>query len=231
MNNRFFCILMIMIFGLTATPISSAQSTEPIGVEQEPAAKFFTDMPISVLEFINKSRRLDMLDYYATDSIHKVPNGMEGFSYLEKVTPNYLKAQITPQSSLEISVIPIKGDTIYQCIYTISTQDQANDSEIKFYTQDYTQLATSKYIKLPELRNFINLDSAKKDERKDIERKIEELLPFTTVALSTDPVSHKLKAQLTSSQLCPQFEYDKISKYIRPTITYDWTGSKYSQAK
>lgn len=223
--RRFFCILLsLSIFMPVAAPVS-AQSAEPA---MGPAAKFFTDMPLSVMEFINKNRRLDMLDYYAADSIHRVPNGMEGFSFLEKVTPDYLKAQITPQSAMEICVLPIKNDTIYQCIYTLSTQDQANDSEIKFYDGDYTPLETSKYIRLPELKDFIDLSSVAKNERKDILQKIEGLLPFTTITFATDPANKSLNAHLTSDQLCPPSEFDKIRKYIIPSITYKWSGSKYN---
>lgn len=222
---RFFCILLTLgIFTSIAAPMS-AQSVE---LDMGPAAKFFTDMPLSVMEFINKNRRLDMLDYYAADSIHRVPNGMEGFSFLEKVTPDYLKAQITPQSTMEICVLPIKNDTIYQCIYTLSTQDQANDSEIKFYTSDYTPLETSKYIRLPQLKDFINQSSMAKNERKDIMQRIEGLLPFTTITFASNPANKSLNAQLTSEQLCPPAEFDRIRKYITPSITYNWTGTKYN---
>ena len=45
------------------------------------ASEAFSSLPVSVLDLLDNSRRLDMLDYYAVDSIVKVPNTMEGVSY------------------------------------------------------------------------------------------------------------------------------------------------------
>lgn len=193
-----------------------------------PAAKFFANMPLSVLELINKNRRLDMLDYYAADSIYRAPNGMEGFSYLETVSPDYLKLSLTPVSELTVSVFPVGNDTIYQCIYTLGSDTQAHDSEIKFYDGNYNQLPTKKLLPLPELSDFYDIPTKNK---KEIIAKIEGIIPFPTITYTFRPETSELSAKLTSGEMIGAYEYNTISKYIKPELIYKWNGKKYQLQK
>ena len=221
--NYKFMMLMVAVLSSTSLHFTTYAKETELG----PAAKFFTDMPLEVMELINRSHRLDMLDYYAADSIAEVPNGMEGFSRLIKVTPDYLKVQITPESTMSISVIPAKPDTIYQCIYSIGKEGIANDSELRFYTSDFVQLPTQKLIQAPVLTDFINIHTIPGKERKEITRQLESMIPFTSITYETDSGSPVVTAHLTSHALIKSPETDKYMQYLKPTINFIWTGKKY----
>ena len=193
-----------------------------------PAAKFFTGMPLSVMEMISRSKRMDMLDYYEADSIYHAPNGMEGFSYLEKVTPTYLKLSLTPVSTMSVAVLPLKNDTVYQCIYTLGSDTQAHDSEIKFYDKNYRDLDVKKYIALPGLDSFFNISSK---EKKENISKIEQSIPFPTITYSFDPETYVLTARLTTEELIGKEEYNKISGLLKAKISYIWNGKRYELQK
>ncbi len=214
---------LTFILGSFLTPVTRAES-----ISYGPAARFFVDMPLSVLELINRSNRMDMLDYYAADSIYHAPNGMEGFSYLEKVTPVYVKLSLTPVSTMSVSVLPLKKDTIYQCIYTLGSDTQAHDSEIKLYDRNYHELPVNKFITLPELNDFFNIPSKGKKEKISL---IEQIIPFPTVTYTFDPDSYVLTARLTSEEIIGKDEYEKISYLLKPEIKYIWNGKRYELQK
>lgn len=223
-KSKYILTLLVVSLFSTALPDKAIAEEPDFG----PAAKFFTDMPLSVMELINRNRRMDMLDYFAADSIYKAPNGMQGFSYLEKVEPNYLKVSLTPVSTLSIMVFPMKTDTIYQCIYTLGSDTQAHDSELKFYDGSYNQLPNKKYIRLPELTDFYNLPSK---DKKGVIADITQTIPFPTITYTFNPENRELSAKLTSGEIVGSYEYAKISKYLKPELIYTWNGKQYQLQK
>lgn len=222
-TRHIFVLLAFLLTGSAFIPCVSAEEASP-----GPAAKFFTDMPLSVMEMISRSKRMDMLDYYEADSIYHAPNGMEGFSYLEKVTPTYLKLSLTPVSTMSVAVLPLKNDTIYQCIYTLGSDTQAHDSEIKFYDKNYNDLNTKIYIALPGLKSFVDASSKKK--KGDIAM-IEQAIPFPTITYSFDPETSILTARLTSEELIGKEGYNKVSGFLKTEICYIWNGKRYELQK
>lgn len=190
------------------------------------ASQVFTELPISVLDLVDRSRRLDMLDYYAADSIAKVPNAMEGLSYLEQVTPDYLRVSLTPVSTLTIKLLPLKkGGEVVMTAYTIGDADQAYDTDLRFYDTQYRELKQEKFIKLASLSEFF--DCRDKQTRALVSR----LVPFPTVRYLPDADGLGLTAELTVGQFMSAEDYDSIKPYLRPPLRYRWTGSKFDLEK
>lgn len=185
------------------------------------ASKVFADMPISVLDLVDKSRRLDMLDYYAVDSIAKVPNVMEGLSYLDTVTPSYLKVVLTPVTTLGIKLLPSKKGDIILTAYTIGDKDQAYDTDLRFFDSSYKELNRDKMIKLATLKDFFDCPD------KQTYRLVAELVPFPTVRYESSADSGQITAELTVGQFMSADDYAKISKYLRGKLHYKWNGSKF----
>lgn len=185
------------------------------------ASKVFADMPISVLDLVDKSRRLDMLDYYAVDSIARVPNAMEGLSYLDTVTPSYLKVVLTPVTTLGIKLLPSKKGDIILTAYTIGDKDQAYDTDLRFFDSSYKELNRDKLIKLATLKDFFDCPD------KQTYRLVAELVPFPTVRYEPSVDSLQITAELTVGQFMSADDYAKISKYLRGNLLYKWNGSKF----
>lgn len=190
------------------------------------ASEAFADMPLSVMDMVDKSRRLDMLDYYSVDSIAKVPNTMEGVSYLEKVTPDYLKVCLTPVSTMTIKILPSKKGDIVMVAYTVGGNDQAYDTDLKFFDTSFNELKRDKYIKEIALDQFFNFpDKAAKQE-------INEAIPFPTVMYSPDVEGTGMTAELTVGKFLSLDGRKLLKKYIKPTgLRYRWDGSKFNLEK
>lgn len=189
------------------------------------ASDVFVSMPISVLDLLDRSRRLDMLDYYAADSIAKVPNAMEGVSFLDKVTPDYLKANLTPVTTIAIKVLPSKSGDMVMTAYTIGDKDQAYDTDLRFFNSTYQELKRDKYIKIATLDDFFDYPD------KDAKKLVAELVPFPTVRYEPDPTGTGMTAQLTVGQFMSADDYARIKSFMRPQLHYRWNGSKFNLEK
>ena len=161
------CILVILM----VSALSANMRAEIVAHDTITASEAFVELPISVLDLIDKSRRMDMLDYYAADSIAKIPNVMEGLSFLDKVTRDYVKANLTPVSTITVKVLPLKRGEVVMTAYTIGDKDQAYDTELRFYDSNYTELKTAKFIKPATLDDFFDYPD------KESKKRVAELVP------------------------------------------------------
>lgn len=166
-----------------------------------------------------------MLDYYAADSIAKIPNVMEGLSFLDKVTRDYVKANLTPVSTITVKVLPLKRGEVVMTAYTIGDKDQAYDTELRFYDSNYTELKTAKFIKPATLDDFFDYPD------KESKKRVAELVPFPTVRYEPDVNGTGMSAELTVGQFMSADDYASIKPLLKPRLHYKWTGSKFNLEK
>ncbi|MDE6340491.1 MAG: DUF3256 family protein [Muribaculaceae bacterium] len=190
------------------------------------ASEAFSSLPVSVMDLIDKSRRLDMLDYYAVDSIVKVPNTMEGVSYLEKVTPDYLKVCLTPVSTMAIKILPSKKGEIIMVAYTVGNKDQAYDTDLRFFDTSFNELKRDRFIQEASLDSFFTYPDKK------ARQEVAAAIPFPTVRYIPDEQGADIKAELTVGQFLSLDDKKIISKYLKPTgVRYKWNGTKFNLEK
>ena len=170
------------------------------------ASRVFADLPISVLDLVDRSRRLDMLDYYAADSIAKIPNAMEGLSYLDTVTPDYLKVVLTPVTTLGVKVLPGKKGDVILTAYTIGDKDQAYDTDLRFYDSSYQEIDRKKFMKLATLDDFFDYPD------KAVKELVARLVPFPTVLYEPEAGGSGMSAQLTVGQFMSADDYARIKQ-------------------
>lgn len=215
--------LLTLLLTISCVLSSAAEAPAP---KKLTASEVFADMPISVTDMMDKSRRLDMLDYYAADSIAKVPNTMEGVSYLEKVTPEYLKVCLTPVSVMTIKILPYKKGEVIMVAYTVGNKDQAYDTDLRFYDTSFNELARDKFIKEPELLDFFVYQD------KSVGKELTESIPFPTVRYIPDESGPGMRAELTVGQYLSKDDHKLVSRYLKPgALRYKWTGTKFNLEK
>lgn len=191
------------------------------------ASDVFVNLPLKTLEIIDRSRRLDMLDYYAADSIYKAPNGMEGYSELVKVTPDFLEVQITPVTEMQILILPKirEKEAAAVVLYTINGEGQAADTDVSFFDTSLKELPRKKYLEYPEILDFFDVPD------KETRDRIEELVPFPTIEFRAVPGSTDLTATLTVGEFMGRENYDFIKKYMKKELIFRYDGKKYKLNK
>ena len=192
------------------------------------AAGAFADLPGLAIELLPRSTRLDMLDYYAADSIYSAPNAMEGLSRLRSVTPDFLEVELTSVSTLQIKILPDrKHGQMVMTIYTIGGEKGGADSEVRFYDQNLNELESRRYLKLPELKDYFDIPKGSATDMKEIR----EMLPFYTTVFSASPGSDLLESRLTIGDYVDMYDYNILKLFMKQDVSYRWTGSGFKLNK
>ena len=185
-------------------------------------------MPARTLDLLSTTMRLDMLTYYAADSIYKVPNTMEGLSYLNPpVTDSYLQVQVTPVTRFTVRMLPGKKGPVVATSYTVGDSLQATDSELCFFDAKMKELNRDKIIKLLSTKDFIKHEGVDRKVRNEVMT----MIPFPTIEYTFDPESTDLKARLTVGEFLGKETNERIAPYLIRERVLRWDGSKYKLVK
>lgn len=198
----------------------SAQKKQGEGHEGLNMKDVFANLHTPGLETIRKSARLDLTDYWAADSIHKVVTVSGGAAWLEAFTNDYLRVRVSPVSVVELRILPSGKHKIVGCVYTVGDSVQAKDSEINFYDASLRPLDKKKYFKAPELREFFNIPKGEEN----IFSEIREDVPFPTVAYTFSPDNTTLTARLTIEDYVSPDCLPLLRKYLQKDIVAQWKG-------
>lgn len=217
LRNIFTSIVMLM----TSAIGLAAEKPDTISLRRA-----FIDFPAPALDLLTKSMRLDLLDYYEADSIYRVTNAMEGLSFLDTVATDYLKLEVTPVTSLQIKLLPLrKGGVIVMSVYTAGGDGQAPDSDVRFYDSDLRELPRDKFMKYPQLKDFFSIPKGSLTSQKEIDS----MIPFPTVEFTASPGSDVIKARLTVGEYINQDDYNILRLFLKPDVELRWNGRKITR--
>ena len=191
------------------------------------ARAVFEKIHCPALEILPPSTRLDMLDYWDVDSVYKASNDMEGLSWLDEVSLDYLKVHITSVSTLEIKILPAKKGNIIMTVNTIGDEEQAQDSQVNFYDIDLKELPADKHLVIPAVKDFFELPKGSITKMKEIEQ----MIPFPTVAYSANSENDNLEARLTIEKYINEDDWNILKLFIKPNIILEWKKEKYKYIK
>lgn len=198
----------------------------PVSAQEKPgdsaltARNVFERLQAPSLELLKQTTRLDMLDYWDADSVYKAKNAMNGESWLENVTPDYLKLHITPVSTLEVKLLPGKKAPVVMTIYTIGGEGQARDSMVEFYDPDLNPVDASLYFVEPDLKTFFDIPKGSATSIKELR----EMIPFPTVEYSATAGSDNLTGRLTSGEYMNVDDWNIARLFLKPEIVIPWKG-------
>lgn len=225
--RRLVCGILAVVSLMCLLPDAKAEGKGSPSVESKgssvTARDIFVGMQCPALEVLKKTTRLDMLDYWDVDSVYKAVNALDGRSWLEDVTPDYLKVHVTPVSTLQLKILPVKKGSVVMAVYTVGDSIQAEDSEISFYDMEGRQLDGTAMFTPPALGNFFEFP---KGSEVTI-RGITEMFPFHTVAYSASPGKDDISARLTFGDYMDVDNLRIIRKYLKPEVTLRWNKGRF----
>lgn len=105
-------------------------------------ASSFIAMPDRNIPQLENAWRKDLIDLYNSGKEAKLKNTMNGFSTLQKLTPDYLLLQTTEHSTVEMRLLPLVNNTNVICVIT-TVKGPVEDSLVEFYTTGWEPLATA----------------------------------------------------------------------------------------
>lgn len=195
----------------------------PLLAQAKGIGDFFVSDPGYLFEMLDKSQRMDMLDYYNSGKKVDAQNLLGGISRIEEMTPEYIKLQMTESSTVELRMyVTGKQDTLLVAIRTLAAP--AFDSQITMYDGGWNPVAPDKYFKVPSTKDF--LQDADNREVADILSRIE----FPLVAASFTP-DGSVEMRLTVGDYMDAEQFAGLKPRLKGKLSYYWDGRRFNMER
>lgn len=219
------------LFILSATPAFGKGPKAYEAADTITASSAFARLPLTVLDILRPSTRLDMLDYWNADSVWHAPNTLGGESLLERVGPDYLTVRLTEVSTLQICVLPRWKShrlPLVMTLYTIGGKNEGGDTEISFFDSDLNPVSADKFFKAPETKDFFRAAKGSKVKVRELEAQ----LPFATVSYIGIPGNpFRMMGRLTAGAWLAEEAREALTPYLLKGIEWEWDGQKFVKKK
>lgn len=207
---------------LAALAMTLGAGLEAAAQDQGVAAAF-VDAPQNVFPLLDRTTRLDMLDYYRSNMPTPSNNNLDGKSRITALTPQTIAIAMTGSSDYQLAMLPSGNDSIIAVITTVKTP--APDSRLDLYSRSWEQLTTDSGFKKPGLREWLT------DEGRKNMADVEAFVPFVLISYSYDPATGLLTLTNNTSQFLSPEINEMTADYLLPSLTYRWNGKKFRLAK
>lgn len=172
-----------------------------------------------VFSTIDKSSRMDMVDYYNSGMKIEIDNSLGGKSKIEEMTPTYMKVKLSESATVEMQMeVAGKTDTLLFVIKTLKTP--ALDSSIKVFDRYWNEVDC---FKMPQVEDFIVGASSKK--KKELLSMVEFpliYLKFNNGAIEAIP---SLKDYMIKEN------YELLKPFLKDKLVYEWDGKQFKMSK
>lgn len=187
------------------------------------AEQAFISAPESVFPLLNKSTRLDMVDYFNSGSTTPSKNKLSGNSRVTSIKINDLQFEMSTSSAYQIAILDLKdGTEIIALIETIKAP--AIDSNISFYTTEWDKIG-DKYFAEPQLKDWLTLTG-----KKNI-KEVESLVPFMLVGYVYDAMKGEMILNNDIKSMLSEDVYESVASYFKAQLKYCWTGKQFKLIK
>ncbi len=189
------------------------------------AKSCFTQMPDSLSPLLTAVNRADFIDFLESNMKAEVTNRFGGKSEMTELTPDYIRVQVTPQSTWQMKLLPV-NDSI-RLICTISTVcAPVCDSHIKFYTHDWKELPSVPYLStLPGMDDFIApaTDTVNVYRYRDARLQADMLLMQADLSGKDDTLTFTF----TTPGYMSKEAAEKLKPFLRRPVSYIWKEGKF----
>lgn len=214
-SNRL--ILSILFGGLSLFLVTSLQAQE--------AKKLFVNMPDSLTPLLTKVNRADCIDFLESKMKAQVDNRFGNKSEMTDLSKDYVRMQMTPQTTWQMKVLAINDSTNVIC--TINTAcAPACDSSIRFYTTDWKPLTTSQYVTLPVMDDFLSTPDSTAIYAFDEARRSADML---LMKVDLDKENTALTVTLSTPEYMSKETAEKLMPFIRRPIVYQWKEGVFTK--
>ena len=137
-------VLMLMM----ALPLSASAHS----LDSKPASirSVFSEMPDSLLPYLTRNNRLDMLDFMESNMKAEVRNRFDGLSEMTSLKANSLHIQLNDASTVDIILFPVEEpiDSASQIVCILQSFCD-RESMLSFYSMTWRQLPLKQYLSIP----------------------------------------------------------------------------------
>lgn len=192
-------------------------------LQAQEAKTYFKNMPDSLCPLLTSVNRADCIDFLESKMKAEVTNRFGGKSEMIELTPDYIRMQMTAQSSWQMKLLATNDSTKLIC--TVSTAcAPACDSDVRFYTTRWEELPAASFLALPVMEDFLSIPDTLQDyEIRDAGQKADMLLMKADLSGKDDALTFTF----ATTDYMNKEAAEKLKPYLRQPVVYDWKESKF----
>ena len=192
-------------------------------LQAQEAKTCFKNMPDSICPLLSAVNRADFTDFLESKMKAEVTNSFGGKSEMTELAPDYIRIQMTPQSSWQMKLLATSDSTKVIC--TVSTAcAPACDSDVHFYTTGWEELPASSFLTPPVMKDFLSLPDTVMDyEVRDAGEQADMLL----VKADLSAKDNTLTFTFTTTDYMDKEAAEKLKPYLRRPVVYVWKEGSY----
>ena len=200
--RKLLFFIMLVLGG--ASTVASAQDMRAV----------FLNAPDKIFPLLTGNDRADLVDFIEAGMTAKVSNRLDGASELHELGHDYLMLATTASSTMQMKLLPVKGDTIICVVKTLKAE--AADSRICFYDKEWNMLNADEMFCFPSIGDFFTSDA---DGCMDI-------CDIYLVSLTLSATDNSLVAEYTMPAYMSVDDAKRVKPLLRK-LTYLWNGERF----
>lgn len=206
--------ILLFIFAVTGYSASA--------VAQE-AKTVFTNMPDSLSPLLTAVNRADCVDFLESKMRAQVTNRFGRKSEMTELSSDYIRMQMSPQSTWQMKLLPVNDSTKVVCVVSTACAPVC-DSDIKFYTTGWQELPADKFLSsLPVLKDF--MEPVDTMDYEVLTARDEATVSLVKADLTK--ADNKLTFTLTTPEYMGKETAEKLKPFLRRPIVYIWSEGKF----
>ena len=201
---------LIALAALAASIGASAQTT---------AADAFASAPQEVFPLLDKTTRLDMIDYFRNGMSTASANKVDGKSRITSLDPASLKVEVSAASDCQLAVLPAASDSLVALIVTVKSP--APDSRIDFFNSKWMREPDNAHFTKPSMEQWLT------PEGKKNAADVSAFVPFLLVSYNYDPQQGLLTLTNNTKDFLSADIYAMVADYLKPQLVFKWNGKRF----
>jgi len=197
----------------------------PVNGLARTVADLFAIEPGTIFPLLTRTHRLDMVDYYNSGQQVAVPNNLEGECRLLELDSTYLKVQTSPSRVVEMLIRTAGKDTVITVIETVMTP--VPDSRLTQWNTHWQRYVSDRLFSPPGIDDFI---AVKMPAGLRAELQAAAIFPLVELTVAGKDHDTVVATHGLDRFLVPD-EYQRFSKYLKPSISYRFNGLKIKRIK
>lgn len=185
----------------------------------------FINMPDSLSPLFTKVNRADFADFLESNMKAQVKNKFDKKSEMKILTKDYLLLETTPQSTLEMKLLPLNDSLKVLCmVKTVCAP--ACDSQVRFFDTVWRELSVSGFVTFPKADDFYQLtDTTDREKFADTRGKADILL----MKAKLSPQDETMQFIYTTPDYMDKESAVELRKFLRKdaTVIYKWENGVF----
>ena len=189
---------------------------------QRKMADFIIAMPDSVVPYLNKVKRTEMVDFYGMGVKAETFNLLSEGTVLDSLTTSYANITLSESSRMQLSLLTAEqGDTVLCMVRSL--MGEAPESVVSFYDAGWRKLETNHYLDAVDPASLVS-----RPDTMDVER-YDHLLRYidpVMVLAEFSPEDNSLSFSLSTPMVTKQEREDLKAILLQRKVK--WSGARFN---